>query len=179
MCAAQAITPENIKAAEKIFAEHGDFIYRIICYKLADKSLAEDIYQDFFITLSANPIALEGPQLKAYLYKTIVYDILNATRRVQIYQKNIKKFSEYCDSGVHKSDPRSAYTVEDKMEEVMRKAWEDIPSAQKRAISLRYLEGYSNAEVAEKMNIDPGSVRNYINRGMKKLRENMTNSREV
>ncbi len=170
-----------MKAAEKIFAEHGDFIYQVICYKLADKSLADDIYQDFFITLSANPVSLEGPQLKGYLYKTIVYDVLNATRRVQTYQKKVDKFSEYCNSGVHKSDPGSAYIVdsEEKMEELMRKAWSDIPPAQKQAISLRYIEGHSNAEVAEKMKIDAGSVRNYINRGLKKIRKNMTNGREV
>ena len=172
-----------MKAAEKIFAEYGDFIYKVICYKLADKSIADDIYQDFFITLSANPVpvSLEGPQLKGYLYKTIVYDILNATRRVQTYQKKIDKFSEFCESEVHKSDPGSAYIVdsEEQMDELMRKAWSDIPSAQKQAVSLRYFEGYSNAEVAEKMNIDAGSVRNYINRGLKKIRKNMTNGREV
>jgi len=176
----QGIPPDNIKAATRIFAEHGGFIYRVIYCKLSDKSLADDIYQDFFLALCAVAVpCLEGPQLKAYLQRSIEYDILNAARRVRNYRKNMKKMSDHCKLQVHYSGPTGAYSVKEEFEELMERVWKEIPAAQKKAISLRYLQEYSNEEVAEEMGVSQESVRNYINRGLKTLRQKLAQMREA
>ena len=52
---------ENITAAARIYEEHGDFIYSVIRYQVTDESLVDDLFQDFFLALIANPL------LKAFL----------------------------------------------------------------------------------------------------------------
>lgn len=174
------IAPENIEAAKRIYDEYGEYIYRVICYKLSDKSLADDIYQDFFLALCTNPIPpLEASKLKAYLYKAIGYDILNAIRHIRTYRKNIRDFSEKGNSGLHKSNPEGAYNVEDELESLFKDMWDEIPLSEKKAISLRYLQEYSNEEVAREMNIKQGSVRNYLNRGLTTLRQKLTRKQEA
>jgi len=176
----QGIPSDNVKAAKCIFEEHGDFIYRVICYQLSDKSLADDVYQDFFLALCVSPVpSLEGPQLKAYLRRSIEYDILNAVRRVRNYRRNMNKISDYHNSQLHNSNTAGAYNAKEEWEELMEKVWHELPTSQKKAISLRYLEEYSNEEVAKKMDISQESVRNYINRGLKNLRTKLAKRQEA
>lgn len=66
------IPPENVKSADQIFKEYGDFIYRTIRYKVKDKASVDDLYQDFFLSIALNPIPDGTKDIKGYLYKAII-----------------------------------------------------------------------------------------------------------
>lgn len=160
----------NVEAAARIFERHRDFIYNIIRYKTTDKALVDDLFQDFFLWLTANPVALEGPELKAFLYRAIVNDIRDATRRVKRYRNLLNRYTENYNFSVNDNPSKNAYSAEERVETIMKNAWDELSPKETNAISLRYLEGYSIAEVANKMRVKKASVSRYICVGLKKMR---------
>jgi RNA polymerase sigma-70 factor (ECF subfamily) len=48
-----------------------------------------------------------------------------------------------------------------------------LPRRQREAIALRYLTGWSEAEIAEALQVSPGTVKTSVHRGMKKLRRDL------
>jgi len=173
MTSNKTVPLDNIAAAEKIFEQYGSFIYSVIRYKITDQFLVDDLFQDFFLTLAANPVTLEGPKLKAFLYRAIINDIRDAFRCRQRYKNLLKKHVKNCDFTINKQGVKNAYSIEEKVENITKNAWEQLSPKETTAISLRYFDGYSIAEVAEKMQIKPGSVSRYICVGLGKMRQSL------
>jgi DNA-directed RNA polymerase specialized sigma24 family protein len=46
----------NVGLAAKIFAEYGDFIRMVIRYKVKNEAQADDLFQDFFLSLVVSPL---------------------------------------------------------------------------------------------------------------------------
>ena len=49
---------DNVALAAKVFDEHGDHIRRIIYWYIQDEALADDLFQDFFLTLVDKPVPM-------------------------------------------------------------------------------------------------------------------------
>lgn len=165
------VSAENIAAATKIFEEQGSFIYRLICYQVTDKSLADDLFQDLFLTLIANPVSLEGVELRKYLYRTIVNDIRDAYRRERRYKKFLDKYSNNRGYLINKQGSRNAYSMKERVEDIARCAWESLSPKETNAISLRYLAGHSIQDVAERMRVKKRTVSRYLCSGLGKIRK--------
>lgn len=170
MAGETTVSSDNIAAAARIFKEHGGFIYNVIRYKTSDVSLVDDLFQDFFLALTANPVSLQGPKLKAFLYRAVVNDIRDAARRVQRYRSLLNKYAENRESAVNNQDAKNASSVEERVEAVIKNAWESLSPKETNAISLRYLKGCSIGEVAEKMRVKPATVSRYVCIGLGKMR---------
>ncbi|MFA5422630.1 MAG: sigma-70 family RNA polymerase sigma factor [Phycisphaerae bacterium] len=170
MAGEEKFSKDNVALAADIFEKHGDFIYGIIRYKTSDPSLVDDLYQDFFLSLAANPVPLEGPKLRAYLYRSIINDIRDATRRVKRYSNLLEKYTKNSNLPINKREFKNAISSEDRIDEIIRKAWELLSPNEITAISLRYLKDYSIKEVSEKMKVKPATVSRYICVGLSKLR---------
>ena len=176
MAGESTVSSDNIAAAAAIFKEHGSFIYGVIRYKTSDVSLVDDLFQDFFLALAVNPVSLEGPKLRAFLYRAIINDIRDSARRVQRYRNLLNKYAENCEFTVNNQDLKNASSVEERADAIIRNAWESLSPKETSAISLRYLEGYSTAEVAQKMRVKPATVSRYICIGLGKMRQCLNHS---
>lgn len=170
MAGEESFSQDNVALAADIFKKHGDFIYKIIRYKTSDPSLVDDLYQDFFLSLTANPVSLEGPKLRAYLYRAIINDIRDATRRVKRYSKLLEKYTGNPNFPVNKKELKNAFSSEEKVDEIIRSAWESLSPKETTAISLRYLKECSITEVSKEMDVKPATVSRYICVGLSKLR---------
>jgi len=171
-----AVSSDNIAAAARIFKEHGSFIYNVIRYKTSDASLVDDLFQDFFLAVAANRVSLQGPKLKAFLYRAIINDIRDSARRVQRYRNLVNKYAENCDFTVNNQALKNASSIEERVDAIIRNAWESLSPKETSAISLRYLEGYSITEVGQKMQIKPATVSRYICIGLGKMRQCLNHS---
>ena len=162
----------NVELASKVFAQHGDFIHAVICSKLKNKTQAEDIFQDFFLSLVYKPLPTSVRNIKSYLYRAISNDIVDAARRGEKYQAQIHKYSKQRNYSINKTGLGNAITSEeeelDKMFALIKGRLRDSES---QAIALRYKSNYSIKEVAEKMGVKRTSVSRYISTGLRKMRE--------
>ena len=82
----------NVGPATEVFTEHRDFIHMVIYSQVKNKSRADDIFQDFFLSLVSKPIPQNVKNIKSYLYRAISNDIVDTQRQVERYREQIKKY---------------------------------------------------------------------------------------
>jgi len=168
----------NISAAADIFAEYGEFIFGIIFYKVHDKTLTEDLFQDFFLSLVDKPIPADVRNIKSYLYKSLKNDIIDAGRRTERYRSLKSDYAEYTDYFINNKSSRNAFKSEEQTDEIFELIGGNLKPSEARAITLRYKKNRSIGEIAKEMNVKKASVSMYICTGLKKLRRvlNVENS---
>ncbi len=163
---------DNVNLANKVFAEHGDFIHAVIRSKLKNKAQADDIFQDFFLSLVHKPLPAGVRNIKSYLYRAISNDVVDAARRAEKYQVQIHKYHKQQNYSINKTSFGNAIVIEEeelgKMFALIKGRLRDSES---QAIALRYKNKYSIKEVAKKMGVKRTSVSRYISTGLKKMRE--------
>jgi RNA polymerase sigma factor (sigma-70 family) len=163
-------SPDSVTGAARIISEYGTFIRTIIYCKVKNEDLAEDLFQDFYLSLVSKPIPAEIQNIKSYLYKAITNDILDATRRVNKYRTRINKYAKISKYSINKIAPEDALieTEEtDKMFEAI-KGW--LQRTESQAIILRYKDSFDVKETAKKMNVNNRTVSRYVSSGLSKIR---------
>jgi len=163
-------TQSNTDLAEKILEEHGDFIHTIIRFNVNNKVEAEDVFQDFFLSLISKPIPKEVRNLRAFLYRVVSDNVKDALRRTNRYQARICRYAERHKCIIENCPEDAVIDVEEteKMFELIQRS---LPPNEARAITLRYGNNDDIVEVAEKMGIKSTSVSRYVSTGLKKLRQ--------
>ena len=164
------IPDENVNSAAKIFEEYGDFIYRTIRYKVQNKASVEDLYQNFFLSLVANPIPKDTNNIKGYLYRAIIRDVIDSDRQTKKYQNVIEKYFKNLKFLINDDDSRNAFNSRKAFEETLRKNWERLSPNETKAMILRYKESCGMEDIAKKMNVKKETAIKYICVGLKKIR---------
>ena len=160
----------NVKKAAGIFDEYGEFIFGIIFYKVHDKSLTEDLYQDFFLSLVSNPVPQDVRNIKSYLYKSLKNDVIDAGRRTERYRNLKSGYAEYTGYVINKKSSGNAFNSEERTDEIFELIGGNLKPSEARAITLRYKKDRSIGEIAKEMNVKKESVSRYICVGLDKLR---------
>jgi len=161
----------GVNAAARVFAEYSDFIRGVIRYRVRDESLAEDLFQDFFVTLVLKPLPEGISNVKGYLYRRIVNNIVNATHRVENYRARIHRYAELAKYSTTEYDPESDLIAEEETNRMLELIESRLPGREAEAVGLRYKEELSVPEVASEMNVNNRTVSRYISVGLCKIRE--------
>lgn len=161
----------NVERAAEIFAEYGDFILAVIRYQVNNDDLAEDLFQDFFLSLASKPLPAGIKNIRSYLYRAITNDVVDAARRVENYHTLLHKYSCNLNFSINKSKPENALIDIEQINKLVRiiKGW--LPHSEAQAMTLRYKHNHSIEEVAEKMNVSKRSVSRYLSAGLSKVRQ--------
>lgn len=176
----KSVLPSNVEHAAEVFSEYGDFILAIIRYQASNQAQADDLFQDFFLSLVSRPIPQNIRNIKSYLYKAISNDIVDATRRAEKYQARIRKYADCLNYSVNKSTPKNALIEEEEEINKMFKFIEGcLPPSEAQVITLRYKYNNNIKDIARKMHVNDRSVRKYIFRGLSKLRQFWTVNSET
>lgn len=160
----------NTQKAAEIFDEYGKFILGVIISKVYDKSIAEDIYQDFFLSLVSRPIPPNVRNIKSYLYKSLTNDIIDAGRKTERYHNLKNVYADKADYIVNKKRSGNALTNEGRTDEIFELIGGSLTPSEARAIALRYKNDRTIGEIAREMNVKKESVSRYICVGLTKLR---------
>ncbi len=161
----------SVKLATEVCQEHGEYIQAVIDFRVRDKCLSADLFQDFFLHLVANPIPEDVENKRGYLYKTILNYLSNAQRRIQRYHDRIARYAE-----MHRQDQDEnsianiAHKLND-IDDLLQVINNQLPPSHAQAVTLRYKENYSMDEVAGVMGIEKKSVSRYLSVGLQKLRK--------
>lgn len=161
---------KNVTRATRIFDEHGDFIYQIALYKSGDKDLADDLCQNFFLSLISNPIPTDIINIKSYLYRALTNDFLDEMRRIGKRKEFLQKYANNLDFSINKKCLDDAYIEKEQFSKMFEIIGGRITPSEFKAIELRYKNGYSVSEVAERMNVKKQTVSRYLSMGLKKIK---------
>ena len=168
-----SILLKKVKAKDKVafdelfrlyYSQLSRFSYNIV----RDKSIAEEIAQEFFISLwEQTPMVTDS--VKSYFFRSIYNRSLNYLEKAKTRTRNEDTFATEQD---HHTESEPA-DEEQEMHKRVSQAVDELPDKCKEIFMLCKYEEMSYSEVSELLNISPKTVENQMGIALKKLRERL------
>jgi len=160
-----------VNIAAEIFAEHWDYIRTIIRYKASDKDQVDDLFQDLFLSLVSRPPSSNIKNIKAYLYRAIINDIIDNARRIKRYQNKMCGYAERLKYFKTDDRPEDALVKTEEMNEMFECIEKRLRHSEARAVTLRYKKNYKIKEVAAAMDVNKIAAWRYVSKGLREIRQ--------
>lgn len=152
-------------AFTEIYNRYWQAAYQSSFRILNDDEACMDVVQDVFVWLWEHRKQLEINVLKSYILTAVKFKMLNVIRQ--------GKMKEAVYGEVFKGEPE--YSLEHNAEvkelmEIIAKFTDELPTQARQIFRMSRYEHLSNKEIALLMGISEKTVKNQINRSLKKLR---------
>ena len=163
---------EKVEVAAKIIGKYETLIRAIIRLHTDNDYDADDIFQDFFLSLVNKPIPLSPKDTKAYLAQAAINDVFDAIRRRKNYRQHL---TQYYQSSKYRRNtqgtPQSIILQAEEIQKLFDLVKERLATRETEAVLQKYRCGLNTSEAAEEMGINTMSFDRYVCVGMKKLSE--------
>lgn len=165
--------PEALACFETFYDRHHRPAFAL-AYRImgGDHALAEDVVQESFLALwrYAHSFAPERGNARTWFFSIVHHRALNALRRLKPRMP-----TEPIDEMAGELAAGDAYDIWVQVARGLdatqvRSALTLLPEEQREAVTLAFLGGYSNTEVAERLGVPLGTVKSRIRLGMQKMR---------
>ena len=163
--------PKRVRLAAEIFDRYGDDIRAIIHFNVKDESNADDIFQDFFVSIVRKPIPPEIQDIKAYIYRAVTNDVIDASRQKKCHQDHIKKYAECCKHFIITEDPQDIAIKMEDTKRMFQLIESCLPKHEAEVIIQRYGQGFSTTDTAKRMQVNKRHISRYLSVALKKMRE--------
>ena len=161
--------PNDTDTTMKVLTEHGDFIRSVIRFHVKDEAEAEDLFQDFFLSLISKPIPKDIRNERAFLYRVISLRVKDALRRIGRYQRRVHRYAQRHKHTVDEC-PENAVIEADEVEKMFELIQSRLPSREALAIKLQYKNDFETSKIAGEMGVTSRSVSRYVSIGLKRIR---------
>lgn len=151
------VTQTEVPSFEDTYRAQRPGMVRLAHMLIGSNALAEEIVQDAFLELHRRWDRVANP--KAYVTRTVVNRTRSYHRRVAVERRHPQ------------TPPEPALPPE------IDETWQALrhePLQRRTALVLRYYEDRSISEIAELMNVRPGTVKSLIHRGLQSLKEQLS-----
>ncbi len=162
---------KRVGLAAEVFDRYGDEIRAIIHFNVKDKSRADDIFQEFFMSIVRNPVPSNIQDVSAYLYRAVTNDVIDVSRQKKCHQDHIQKYAECRKHFVIPEDPQNTVIQTENTQKMFHLIESHLPKRQAEVVIQRYGQGFSTTDTAEKMNVNKKIVSQYLSAALKKMRE--------
>lgn len=160
----------GVKRAVRIFAEYGDFIHSVIRSRVKNRAQADDLLQDFFISLVSKPPPEGLQNMKGYLFKAIANDLIDAHRRADQYHARLHRYAEHLRYSATEDNPESALLRAEQMNKILGIVETRLQRRESQAIILRFWNRYKIKEIATEIDTNNRAARKCISEGLRKIR---------
>jgi RNA polymerase sigma factor (sigma-70 family) len=167
------VSSRGVERASKIIAEHGDMIRAIIRSQLFDQSKADDLFQEFFVSLAERPIPEYIEDIAGYLRRAIMHDIIDAGRRVGHERACLGRYAQRRRTFSFRDDPSKNAVRSELIGMLGRLARNQLRKRESQAIVYRFLCNHDTGLAAKLMGVDKRTVSRYVSIGIKRLRQHM------
>jgi RNA polymerase sigma-70 factor, ECF subfamily len=171
-------------AAEEVVAtdalKYVDQLYATALRLTRSPSDAEDLVQDTYLKAFRAAAQFQpGTNLKAWLFTILQNTFRNRQRDrgrepVDVDSETVERAPVRADA----PDPEQRL-LDAAMDADLREALESLPPAFREAVWLRDVEDFSYAEIAEVLDVPPGTVMSRISRGRRLLQERLLERRRA
>ena len=138
---------------------HGDTVYRLALCRMQNIADAEDVYQDVFLRLLQQTADWDDEHLKAWLIRATLNRCADLHRfRLRRPVLALEEIPDMAASG----DPKDA------------ELWDAVarlPEKLRTAVHLHYAEGYSTEEIAALLGVPAATVRTWLHRARRQLKD--------
>ena len=169
------------RAFRELVAQHRDRVFNITYRMLGNRSEAEDVAQEVFITVSKQIDTFEErSKFSTWLYRVAVNHTKNRIKYLSRRQdKNKDELDDTTQTGsngaIGQSVPRSpdAALAGVQMEEVLRQAVQSLDEEQRTVVILRDIEDMTIEEICEITGMPDGTVKSRLHRARLALRKKL------
>ncbi|WKZ34200.1 MAG: sigma-70 family RNA polymerase sigma factor [Anaerolineales bacterium] len=154
----------DTKALAEIYDTYSPGVYRYSMRLIGDMSLAEDCVSETFARFLKSLQERHGPRehLQAYLYRI-------AHNWIADFYRKQEETSELSDAIRSEADVPEEEAAKHIRQTQVRKAIRELTPDQQQVISLKYLEEWSNEEIARALKKPVGAVKSIQHRALKSL----------
>ncbi|MCI0475929.1 MAG: sigma-70 family RNA polymerase sigma factor [Anaerolineales bacterium] len=146
----------------EMYDTHAPRIFRYIYHRLGNRVVAEDLTSEVFVRFLRARVAPDN--LAAFLFRmahNLIVDYLRGQRATQLLDETLI---------AEQSDP--ANLAEEEMRRArLRRALARLTAEQQQVIVLKFLEGFSNEEIARVLDKSVGAIKLLQHRGLATLRD--------
>lgn len=161
----------DIEAFDQVFKKYGDRLFGFALSYLKSKEETEELVQDVFLKIWENRKNLKKESsLKSYLFTIAYHDMCQIFRKKQIHERFLEERSGKTDSTINPEEQLEYKATLEQVEKLIEK----LPEKQRLIFIKSRKEGKSTKEIAEEMNLAPGTVDNQISLALKFLREKLS-----
>jgi RNA polymerase sigma-70 factor (ECF subfamily) len=153
-------------ALGELYRRHADDIFRYIYYRVGDENVAEDITSDVFVRmLQGLPnYTYRGAPFSAWLYRIAHARVVDHFRRQKV--RDHLPLDERLPSTEQR--PESAVELEEEHRTLLE-AIGQLTEDQQQVLVLKFIEGFSNIEVATILGKTEGAVKSLQHRALASL----------
>lgn len=170
----------DTRAFVVVFDRHGGGGYSLALRMCGRRALAEDIVQEAFLSLwrSGSGYDRARGSVRSWVLSAVHNRTVDALRRT-----GAKAGRDVSDEGIAERLPaRDATDVEVERREESRRvrsALDELPSDQRQVIELAYFGGLSHSQIAEMLDLPPGTVKGRMRLGLTKMRQALGEAERV
>ena len=162
---------KRVGLAAEVFDRYSDEIRAVIHFNIKDKSRADDIFQEFFVSIVRKPIPSGIQDIRAYLYRAVTNDVIDISRQIKNHQDHIHKYTECRKKMEIPEDPQKTAIQTEGTKKMFQLIESRLPKREAEVVVQRYGYGLSITDTAEKMNVNKRIVSRYLSIALKKMRE--------
>lgn len=152
-------------AVEELYAAHWRQLVRLSVLLVHDQASAEDVVQDAFVAMHGKWSRLRDPdKALAYLRQAVV----NRSRSTLRHDVVVERHARTSAAGEGTVD---APSLGGARRDAVRAALLQLSERQREVLVLRHYLDWSEAQIADALDISPGSVKAHAHRGSLALRE--------
>jgi RNA polymerase sigma-70 factor (ECF subfamily) len=161
----------DTRAFEVIFDRHSGAGYSLAVRMCGRRALAEDIVQEAFLSLWRSSAGYDRARgsVRSWVLSAVHNRAVDALRRT-----GAKAGRDVSDEGIAERLPaRDATDAEVERREESRRvrsALDELPADQRQVIELAYFGGLSHSQIAEMLDLPPGTVKGRMRLGLTKMR---------
>lgn len=164
------LTGQDIRALEQLYQRHARAVYSLALKLLAEPTAAEEVVQECFLKVWRQPerYSSERGKLLPWLLGIAHHRAVDLLRRRQLERRHRA-------NGVPETSLVSGHDPETQVwghyqAEVVIRALQSLPDAQRIALELAYLRGMSQSEIATMLGEPLGTIKTRMRLAMQKLR---------
>jgi len=165
----------RLRDFERLVVAEGASLLRLARRLLGDPDEADDLLQDALVNAYRALSSFRGESsMKTWVWRIVTREGLKKLRRRKLKNKVAGWFrgSEAPPPGLGLGRARLPESLADTQQQmlVLQKAMEKLPDRQRATLVMRYFEGMPVAEIAEVLEIGPGTVKTHLVRALKQVR---------
>ena len=160
----------DLHSFDLLFGKYGKKLYGFAVRYLKSEADAEELVQDVYVKIWENRGKLKKESsFKSYLFTIAYNDICKVFRRrnyQKMYMNEIISREGYFEPVEEKAD----YSFDLEQIELLI---DKLPPRRKEIFNMRHKKGKSSKEIANELNISPGTVDNNISEALDFIRKNL------
>ncbi len=162
-----ALLPTDDQAFAEVYDRYFGVIYLFVRKMLQDEDLAEDMTQEIFLALYENRTSSGIRSLRAYLYQSARYALIDHGRHQKSRVNYRIGLKEYVDKGEWSTEET---IIQRDLERQIEKEIQNLPEKMRAVFELSRKHYLSNKDIATTLGLSEGTVRQQIHNAILRLR---------